>query len=61
MTGRQPLTRSKPSFSLDLATFDSGDVLDNFDFDNFLHTDDNEFGNFGGMNFDDTGLTADGS
>ncbi|KAF2100860.1 hypothetical protein NA57DRAFT_74459 [Rhizodiscina lignyota] len=38
--------------NLDLANFDSGDVLENFDFDSFLHTDDTSGAfTFDNMNF----------
>lgn len=49
------------NLSLDLANFDSGDVLENFDFDTFLHTtDDTAFNDFN-MDFDHNSLLADGS
>lgn len=37
-------------FSLDFSTLDTGDVLESFDFDSFLNTDNSDFGNLG--NFD---------
>lgn len=39
-------------FSLDFSTLDTGDVLESFDFDSFLNTDNNDFGTL--ANFDTT-------
>ncbi|KAL9625429.1 MAG: hypothetical protein Q9160_000492 [Pyrenula sp. 1 TL-2023] len=39
-------------FSLDFSTLDTGDVLESFDFDSFLNTDNNDFGTL--ANFDPT-------
>lgn len=36
-------------FSLDFSTLDTGDVLESFDFDSFLNTDNNDFGNLTGF------------
>jgi len=46
----------EPSFSLDFSALDSGDVLNDFDFDTFLHNTDDGTGTWGL----DPNLTADG-
>ncbi|KAF2139938.1 uncharacterized protein K452DRAFT_58352 [Aplosporella prunicola CBS 121167] len=51
------------AFSLDFGSLESGDVLENFDFDTFLHTDDAAGGNFSfdasALNFGENGVEAD--
>ncbi len=47
--------------NLDLASFETGDVLDNFDFDSFLHnTEDQSAFGFGDMGFPTDGVEAGG-
>lgn len=43
------LTAEQGGFGLDFGPLDGPDVLENFDFDSFLHTEDNgAFGSLGG-------------
>jgi hypothetical protein len=55
-----PLTSflEQPSqFNMDFGSLDTGDVLEQFDFDSFLNTDDN---GASGFNFDPTSLSFGG-
>ena len=45
----QPSNSTQQNFNLDFSTLDTGDVLENFDFDSFLNTDDQA-----GFSFDPT-------
>ena len=42
------LTHLQPNFNLDFGSLDNPDVLENFDFDSFLHTE----GDGGGFGFE---------